>query len=160
MPSTEAQERVVAETFTKADLLRYLRESRLATVATLGADGAPQAAYVGIGVTDDLRIVFDTITSSRKHANLLRDARIAVTVGGPGEKTLQYEGRAGLIATRGPDGADVREAYYASWPDGRERAAAWADLVYWCVTPAWARFTDYERGPLIQPFFFGVYGQR
>jgi len=143
----------MAELFMEADLLRYLRENRLATVSTLGPEGAPQSAYVGIGVTDDLRIVFDTVETSRKHANLLRDARIAVTVGGPGEQTLQYEGRAALVATSGLEGEDVRQAYYLSWPDGRERAANWPGLVYWCVGPTWARFTDYERGPLIQHFF-------
>jgi len=144
----------VAETFTAADLVAYLRGNRLATIATLGPDGAPQAAYVGIGVTDDLRIVFDTVSSSRKHANLLADPRIAVTVGGPGEKTLQYEGRAALIPTTGDQGADIRAAYYLSWPDGPDRLA-WPGLVYWCVTPAWARYTDYDRGPLIAHFFGG-----
>jgi hypothetical protein len=91
--------------------------------------------------------------SSRKHASLTGDPRIAVTAGGPAEQTLQYEGRAALVPTGGPEGADVREAYYLSWPDGRERAASWPALVYWCVTPTRARFTDYERGPLIQHFF-------
>jgi pyridoxine/pyridoxamine 5'-phosphate oxidase len=142
----------LAETFTERDLLRYLRDNRLATVATLGPDGAPQAAYVGIGVTDDLRVVFDTVATSRKHDNLLRDPRVAVTVGGPGEKTLQYEGRAAQVPISGAEGEDVREAYYLSWPDGRDRLN-WAGLVYWCVTPTWARYTDYDRGPLIQHFF-------
>jgi PPOX class probable F420-dependent enzyme len=139
-------------TFSATDLHDYLRRARLATVSTLAADGAPQSALVGIGVTDDLRIIFDTVTDSRKHANLTRDPRIAVVVVGPREQTLQYEGRAALVPSKGPEGADLRDAYYLSWPDGRVRLS-WPNLSYWCIAPTWARFTDYERGPLIVNFF-------
>jgi pyridoxine/pyridoxamine 5'-phosphate oxidase len=139
-------------TFSTTDLLAYLRRAKLATVSTLGADGAPQAALVGIGVTDDLRIVFDTLSTSRKHANLTLDPRIALVVSGPDEQTLQYEGLAAQFPTAGSGGADAREAYYRSWPDGRERLS-WPGLVYWCVSPTWARYSDYARGPLIAHFF-------
>ena len=139
-------------TFSNSDLLAYLRSSKLATVSTLAADGAPQSALVGIGVTEDLKIIFDTVSTSRKHANLVRDPRASVVVGGPGEQTLQYEGLAFQVPVAGADGRELREAYYLSWPDGRDRAA-WPNLSYWCVAPTWARFTDYERGPLIAEFF-------
>jgi len=139
-------------TFSESDLLAYLRAAKLATVSTLAADGAPQSALVGIGVTDDLKIIFDTVSTSRKHANLTRDPRASVVVGGPGEKTLQYEGLAFPAPVTGADGRELREAYYLSWPDGRDRLS-WPNLSYWCLTPIWARFTDYERGPLIADFF-------
>ena len=138
--------------FSTGDLLAYLRRSKLATVSTIGPDGAPQSALVGIGVTDDLRIVFDTASTTRKHANLVRDPRISVVVAGPGEQTLQYEGVATQTPVAGIEGADVREAYYLSWPDGRDRLS-WPGLSYWCVTPTWARYSDFDRGPLIVPFF-------
>jgi len=38
------------------------------TAAT--ADGKPQAALMGFAVTRELEIVFDTVRSSRKYANL------------------------------------------------------------------------------------------
>jgi len=130
------------------DLLRYMRGHKLAVVATLAADGSPQAALVGVGVTGALDVVFDTVSTSRKHANLLRDPRAAVTFTGPGEQTLQYEGTAIAVSLQGIEDASYREIYYEAWPDGRVRLS-WPDLVYWRITPRWLRFSDFDRGPLI-----------
>jgi hypothetical protein len=62
--------------------------------------------------------------------------------------TLQYEGVATLLSTDGNEDSPYREAYYAAWPDGRQRAH-WKNLVYWRVVPRWLRYSDYDRGPLI-----------
>lgn len=124
----------------------YLREVRLAVVSTLGPDGGPQAAVVGVGASDLLEVVFDTTRGTRKHANLLRHPRAALTAFGPGERTLQLEGVAAPVPVSGRAGERLRETYYASWPDGRERLS-WPDLAYWCITPTWARFTDYGWSP-------------
>ncbi|WP_245313036.1 pyridoxamine 5'-phosphate oxidase family protein [Bradyrhizobium macuxiense] len=59
---------------TRAELLAFLRRHRLAVVSTV-YDGAPQAAVVGIAITDDLEIIFDTLTTSRKYRNLQADPR-------------------------------------------------------------------------------------
>jgi len=134
-----------------SDLLAYVRKLRLAVVSTRAADGAPQGALVGVGVTDSLELIFDTVSSSRKHQNLRRDHRIAVTFSGPDEQTLQLEGFAHELSTISPDDAPYREAYYLSWPDGRERLK-WPNLSYWKVSPRWARYSDYNRGPLIAEF--------
>src|SRR4051812_39951539 len=102
---------------TPAALLTFLRRHRLAVVSTVHA-GAPQAAVVGIAVTDTLDIVFDTITTTRKYANLLVDPRVALVAGWDYGETVQIEGIADL-----PDGAELavcKEAYFAVWPDGRE----------------------------------------
>jgi general stress protein 26 len=142
------------DTITKRDLLAYMRGHKLAVVATVNQAGVPEAALVGIGVTDKHELIFDTVSSSRKHANLILRPRIAVTFSGPGEQTLQYEGLAFPISTEGPLDAAYREAYYAVWPDGRERLN-WDGLVYWGVTPVWARYSDFDRGPLIAEFHWG-----
>ncbi len=107
------------ESFGKAEMLAYMRQHKLAVVATIGADGGPQSALVGVGTTDAMEIVFDTLSTTRKHANLQRDRRIAVTFSGPGEMTLQYEGLAALVTSSGHEGEVYREAYYEAWPDGR-----------------------------------------
>jgi pyridoxine/pyridoxamine 5'-phosphate oxidase len=131
-----------------AELLAYMRSHRVAVVSSLGPDGSPQSALVGVATTDDFQIVFDTVASSRKHANLLRDGRAAVTFSGPGEKTLQFEGQAFAVECTGPRDKAFREAYYLAWPDGRDRLH-WAGLSYWRVKMRWLRFTDYDHGPLI-----------
>jgi general stress protein 26 len=134
--------------FSKIELLAYVRLHRLAVIATVAEDGAPQAALVGIASTGGLELVFDTLSTTRKHRNLLRDPRIAVTFSGPGEKTAQIEGVALPVSRADVADAAFLDAYYAVWPDGRERAS-WPNLVYWRVAPRWARYSDYDRGPLV-----------
>jgi pyridoxine/pyridoxamine 5'-phosphate oxidase len=131
-----------------AELLEYLCGHRLAVVGTVAVDGTPQSALVGVAVTNRFEIIFDTVSTSRKHANLLRDGRASVAFSGPGEKTVQFEGMAQPMSLLGPEDASYREIYYRAWPDGRERLS-WPNLVYWRVVPRWLRFSDYDRGPLI-----------
>ena len=57
--------------------------------------GLPQAAVVGIAVSDRFEIVFDTVDSSRKAPNLRANPAIALVIGGTregDERTVQYEG--------------------------------------------------------------------
>lgn len=51
---------------TENELLAYMRASKLAIVGTIGPDG-PQGALVGVAVSDDFEIMFDTVRDSRKH---------------------------------------------------------------------------------------------
>ena len=50
---------------TRAELLQFLRRHRLAVQASVAPGGAPQAAVVGIGISDACEIVFDTLTTTR-----------------------------------------------------------------------------------------------
>jgi hypothetical protein len=55
----------------------------------------PQAAVVGIVVSDHFEVFFDTVESSRKAANLRRNPKVALVVGGLSvgdERTVHYEG--------------------------------------------------------------------
>jgi hypothetical protein len=137
--------------FGKTELLEYMRSQRLAVIGSIAKDGAPQAALVGIAVTPGHEIIFDTVSDSRKHGNLDRDSRASLTFSGPDEKTLQVEGAARLLARNGDADADLREFYYAVWPDGRDRLS-WPKIAYWCIRPTWARYSDFATGPFIQTF--------
>jgi len=137
--------------FGKPDVLDYMRKHRLAVVSSCAADGAPQSALVGVATTDSMELIFDTVSSSRKHENLSRDRRVAVTFCGPNEKTLQLEGIALPVSTSGSDDAVYREVYYLAWPDGRDRLK-WNNLSYWRILPCWARYSDFSLGPLIAEF--------
>lgn len=137
--------------FEKADMLSYLRTHRLAVVSTVGPNGEPQSALVGIAVSALCEVVFDTVTDSRKHANLLRDPRASIVFSGPGEQTVQFEGAARQLMLAGTQDAELRSIYYEIWPDGRDRLK-WPNLTYWCIAPRWARYSDFDRGPLVQEF--------
>ena len=107
---------------TRTALLGFLRSRRYAVQSSLHPSGAPQSAVVGIAVSDDFEIVFDTLASSRKGQNLRRRAEIAFVIGsleGNDERTVQYEGRAD--EPTGPERARLTELYLGVFPDGRER---------------------------------------
>jgi pyridoxine/pyridoxamine 5'-phosphate oxidase len=135
----------------KSDLLTWLRAQKLAVIGTTGDDG-PQGAVVGIAVTDAFEIVFDTVTDSRKHANLLKHPRASLTIWHE-ETTVQLEGIAHPVSVTAASDASYRDAYYAAWPDGRDRLN-WPKITYWRITPVWARYSDFAKGPLIEEFRF------
>jgi general stress protein 26 len=132
---------------TRADLLEFLRSQQYAVQASVASEGAPQAAVVGVAVSDDLEIVFDTLDSTRKVPNLRRSPRVAFVFGGtvPGdERTAQVEG----VADE-PRGAELRrlqEVYFARFPEGRARKEL-PGIVYVRARPTWIRYSDYNRDP-------------
>lgn len=63
------------------ELIRFLRRHNLAVQATVAPSGAPQSAVVGVAISDALEIVFDTLATTRKYANLRADPRIALVIG-------------------------------------------------------------------------------
>jgi hypothetical protein len=111
------------------------------------ATGAPQSAVVGIAVSDDFEIVFDTVDTSRKAQNLRQRKGIAFVLGGLAagdERSAQYEGVADEPADA--DRARLTELYYSVFPDGRERLS-WPGLIYLRATPTWLRYSDYTQNP-------------
>ena len=132
---------------TPKTLLGFMRTFRYAVQASVNREGAPQAAVVGIAVSDEFELIFDTLRSSRKAVNLRLDPRIALVLGGqiPGdERTLQLEGLADL-----PEGQELERArrlYLAKFPDGAERQV-WAGAVFVRVRPVWLRFSDFNQEP-------------
>jgi pyridoxine/pyridoxamine 5'-phosphate oxidase len=128
---------------TRAALLAFLRSNRYVVESSVHAGGGPQSAVVGVAVSDDFEIVFDTIETSRKAQNLRRRPEIAIVFRGLGsndERTVQYEGMADE-----PIGAErtrLVDLYLEVFPDGRDRQT-WAGLIYVRAKPTWLRYSDY-----------------
>jgi hypothetical protein len=121
----------------------------LAVESTVAASGAPQAAMIGIGVSERLELVFDTLGSTRKAVNFRKDPRMAFVIGGFDPKdprSVQYEGVADEPA--GAELERVKSIYFAAYPDGPSRAA-WPGITYVRVRPTWVRFSDYRTDPPI-----------
>ena len=132
---------------TRDALLQFMRSEKYAVQTSVSAAGSPQAAVVGIAVTDAFEIVFDTVASSRKAPNLRANPSIAFVIGGTrdgDEQTVQYEG----IADE-PSGEELDRlcaVYYAKFPDGRDRLA-WPGLIYVRVRPTWIRYSNFGANP-------------
>ena len=132
---------------TRRRLLEFMRAHVYAVQASVGASGTPQGAVVGIVVTDDFEIFFDTMNDSRKAMNLRRSHAVAFVIGGTqagDERTVQYEGSADE-----PGGVDLQRlqaVYFERFPDGRERQRL-PGCLYFRVRPAWIRYSNFSRTP-------------
>ncbi len=130
----------------RAELLAFMRRYRVAVQTSVARDGAPQAAVVGIAVSDAFEVVFDTLQTSRKAQNLRLNPRLALVLGGWGpddEETIQYEGVAD--EPRGAELERARDLYFGVYPDGRERLATWTGLIHVRVRPTWVRYSDFRQ---------------
>lgn len=131
-----------------AELVAFITTCDLAVVSYLSPDGMPQSAVVGIAVTPDLEMIFDTVASSRKHGNLKARPQCAIVMWA-GEVTLQFEG----IAEETADD-HYKEAYFKKMPDGRDRLS-WPGIAYFVVRPKWIRYSDFKARPaVIEEFSF------
>jgi hypothetical protein len=130
-----------------SQLLRYLRQHRLALQASVSASGSAQAAVVGFAVSDQFEFVFDTVESTRKALNIRHNPRVALVVGGwvaGDERTAQIDGIADEPV--GDDLERLTRVYYGVYPDGRDRLS-WKGLIYVRVRPTWIRYSDYLASP-------------
>jgi pyridoxine/pyridoxamine 5'-phosphate oxidase len=112
-------------------------------VSSIGPDGEPQSALVGIAVSPQLDIVFDTVKTSRKYPNLKADPRIALVTGWEGEQTVQYEGVA--VEPEDRELLRAKAIYFAAWPNGVERQK-WPGIAYFLIRPRWIRYSDFDSG--------------
>jgi pyridoxine/pyridoxamine 5'-phosphate oxidase len=126
---------------TKAELCAFLKRHRLAALATVNASSRPESAVMGIAVTDGLELIFDTLKTSRKYANLLAQPNVALVIGWDAEQTVQYEGIAEELGGEALQSA--KQIYFKAWPDGRDRES-WPAITYFKVRPRWARFSDFS----------------
>jgi general stress protein 26 len=132
---------------TRQELLAMMRANRFAIQASVSSTGSPQAAVVGIIVTDDFEVFFDTLATTRKMRNLRQNRKIAFAIGGTvegDERTVQCEG----IADE-PTGSELerlKSIYFDRFPDGPGRLS-WPGLVYVRARPSWIRYSDFKVDP-------------
>jgi len=138
---------------TRKDLLAFMRTEHYAVQASVSRTHAVQAAVVGIAVSDDFELVFDTLSDSRKATNLRANPSVAFVIGSTRdgtERTVQYEGVADTPS--GDELRRVQEIYFEVFPDGRERLH-WKGLIHVRVKPLWIRYSNYRpQPPLVLEF--------
>jgi hypothetical protein len=139
---------------TETELYAFMAKHRLGVLGTISQRGTPQSALVGIAITPQLEIIFDTVSSSRKYPNLIARPACSFVIGGwgPGEQTVQFEGEAEELKSTGLE--RYQATYFKVWPDGPARMS-WPGIVYFVVRPTWIRYSDFDQAPcLIREFSF------
>jgi pyridoxine/pyridoxamine 5'-phosphate oxidase len=122
----------------------FLSRHRYGVVSSLSSAGTPQSALVGIAVSPELEIIFDTVKSSRKYRNLIANPACSFVVGWGGEQTVQFEGVA--EESQGSELKRFQEIYFAAWPDGPARMS-WPGITWFVVRPRWIRYSDFDQNP-------------
>lgn len=131
-------------------LYRFIRTHRLAVVSSTSPSGHPQSALVGIAVSPELHIVFDTLKSTRKYTNLKADPRTSLVIGWDSEITLQYEGLA--LETQDESIRQAQDLYFQTWPEGKERQL-WPGISWFLIIPTWIRYSDFNSGRIQEMVF-------
>jgi len=137
----------------KNTVYQFISQQKLAVVSTIDPDNNPEAALVGIAVSESFEIIFDTVKTSRKYANLLQNPKVAMVIGWNNETTLQYEGEAQILGND-IESEKLKEIYYNVYPDGRERTETWPNLVHIRITPKWLRYSNFNDPVVIEEMSF------
>ncbi len=133
----------------KEQITRYIAKCRLCTIATVGADGQPNAAtiFFANAGTD---IYFNTGSESQKVRNIRANPRVAIVMTEPGPvpasdqdiKGIQGFGRATILADADlsavPKGVAARHKAFNSATPGKSVVVK--------VAPEKIYFVDYSRG--------------
>ncbi|MCS6843767.1 MAG: pyridoxamine 5'-phosphate oxidase family protein [Caldilineales bacterium] len=142
-------------------LAAFLAAHNTMTLATVGPDGAPQAAAVFYAADEDLNLYFLSSPSSRHSQNLALRPRVAATIQADGQawqsiQGVQIEGTAHLVeGTR--ELAHAARVYAARFEflrglmeGGGEGPAALrgplASSRFYVLRPSWVRLIDNTQG--------------
>ncbi len=128
----------------RAFLYSFMAKCRYGVVSSVATNGTAQSALLGIAVSPQLEIIFDTLSASRKYRNLTERPVCSFVVGWSGERTVQYEGIASI-----PSGSELKrcqEMYSATWPDGPARIS-WPGIAYFVVRLTSIRYSFFDQNP-------------
>lgn len=126
----------------RAVILAFLRQHTLAVIATTHPNSTPEAAVIDFSVRDDLEIVFDTFSDTRKYANLIQNSAVALVVGWDNNITVQLEGLAEPVPAADVD--RYQRDHVEHVPEEREFIEKGA--VIFRVRPRWIRYSNFAGG--------------
>ena|SRR3989338_4018997 len=130
----------------KEEVLKFIREHAECVLATIHADGRPEAAVVLFAIDDDFNFYFGTKKEYRKYANLLKNDNAAVVVGVSGKdpRTVQVEGKITMLESA----VDVEKAKEILKTNSAMVPFLELPLVYMRLTPSWLRYLDETKGDI------------
>ena len=123
------------------EVFQFIDGERLGVLATVSDKNTPEAALMGVVVTPELELIFDTLNTTRKYPNIKKHPRVAFVIGCSSEISVQYEGVAEELS--GEALAKYKKRYFEKFTDGPAREN-WPGMTYFVVRPAWIRFCDYN----------------
>jgi uncharacterized pyridoxamine 5'-phosphate oxidase family protein len=137
----------------KTDFLyNFITRHHYAVLSTVSPNCLPESALVGFAVAPDLKLICDTVSTSRKYKNLIQNQYVSLVIGWENEQTVQYEGR--VIFQSGNEFNKMLRIYFQVFPEGKERSENWKDIAYFIIVPEWIRFSDFNYPQKIEEIDF------
>jgi general stress protein 26 len=134
-------------------IYQFISQHLLGVVTTVNKDNTPEAALVGIAVSEELEIIFDTVTSSRKYHNILQNPQVALVIGWDNDVKFLYECYATVLGDDA-EAKSLKEIYFKAYPDGRDRVKTMPGLVHIKVTPRWLLYSNFNQPQIIEEIVF------
>lgn len=132
----------------KKIILDFIKSQPIGVLATINAEGTPEASSMAISQTDKLELIFQTPDTTRKYANLQQNPHVAVVFGWGQDNyiTVQYEGiarevtdqaeRERLVPIHIANSADSKP--YVGLPENK----------FFIVTPTQIKYSDIPNGAI------------
>lgn len=135
---------------TRQAIQSFLSAHSTLTLATVAAEGAPQAASLFFVADAELRLYWASGSNSRHSRNIVSRQDVAVTVH---NETWSWTEIAGVqlegavtVVPAGPAWQAVWELYLAKFPFVRDFQDEVARSNFYVLTPRWARLIDNSQG--------------
>src|SRR5689334_11736702 len=116
----------------------FIKGTPLAVIATISPAFEPQAALVAISQTDNLEIIFGTLSNTRKYMNLKHNSKVAFAIGS-NRIVVQLQGTAVELA--GDEAVFYQNIHIVKHPDSKKYLSH-PDERFFRVVPSWIRYTD------------------
>ena len=131
---------------------QFLAEHTTLTLATLAADGRPQAAPLFFAEMDDFSLIFISEQKTRHSQNIKQENRVAATIYADGQvwqsiRGIQLEGT--CTALTGQEAQAARTVYLAKYPfiaENKLLAVILNLVTFYKIQPTWLRLIDNSLG--------------
>ena len=131
---------------------QFLAKHTTLTLATLAADGRPQAAPLFFAEMDDLSLIFISEQRVGHSQNIGHDPRVALAIYADGQQWQTIQGLQGegvCVALAGEAAEAARLAYLAKYPfiaQDKSLAAMLDRITFYKISPTWLRLIDNSQG--------------
>jgi hypothetical protein len=129
---------------TREEFAGFVRLAGMGVVATVDAEGNPEAALVDLAATSAGEVIFDSAVAARKVGNIAANPRVALVVGWSDGVSVQVEGLADTLT--GTERAEYGRIYTESFPGSRALLDEFAIVR---VRPRWLRYYDARPGSFL-----------
>ena len=128
----------------KKVILDFIKKHTIGVVSTVTPNNMPQAAVVEFGETNDLEIIFDTLSDSRKYKNIQTNNNVAFAIGWDEDITVQYEGKA--FELNGEELTKYKVIFFKKLPHARKWEKV-KGIKFFKIVPNWIRYSDLRKHP-------------